>query len=94
MRYTVPIVGISRNNEYTRAGRTKNFARFRYTAGVKRTKIKRPGVPTVKLVHPSYQPTKAELEEDLRVDATFEEIAKAVTRTVNIEYYKPERKRR
>ena len=27
----------------------------------------------MKLIHPSYQPSKVELEEDLRVDATFEE---------------------
>lgn len=58
-----------------------------------RTKIKRPGVPTVKLVSSSYQPTKAELAQDLRVDATLEELGKAVTRTVNVEFYKPKRER-
>lgn len=50
-------------------------------------------IPTVRTVHPDYQPTKAELEQDLRVDATFDEALKAVTRTVKVEYYKPGRKR-
>ena len=54
----------------------------------------KPEIPTVRTVDPSYQPSAAELEEDLRVDATFEEALKAVTRTVKVEYYKPERKRR
>ena len=55
---------------------------------------KQSDIPTVKLLHPSYQPSREELEEDLRVDATLEELGKAVTRTVNVEYYKPVRKRR
>jgi len=56
-------------------------------------KPKRPETPTVRTVDPTYQPSKAELEEDLRVDATFEEALKAVARTVKVEYYMPERKR-
>ena len=35
----------------------------------------------VNLTNPSYQPSEAELEEDLRVDASVKEIAQAVTRT-------------
>ena len=57
-------------------------------------KAKRPDIPTVKLIHPSYQPSREELGQDLRVDASFEEIAKAVTRTVNVEYVKPESRKR
>ena len=42
----------------------------------------------VNIVHPSYQPNWAELREDLRVDATFEELAKAVVRPVKVRYVK------
>ena len=54
----------------------------------------KPEIPTVRTVDASYQPSKAELEEDLRVGATFEEALKAVTRTVKVEYYEPGRKPR
>ena len=50
--------------------------------------------PTVRLVHNSYQPSKAELDEDYRVDATFEQIARAVTRTRKVEFYTPGKRRR
>ncbi len=55
---------------------------------------KKPEPLTVRLIHRSYQPSKAELEQDHRVDATFEEIARAVTRTVKVEFYKPPKRRR
>lgn len=55
---------------------------------------KQPEPPNVRLIHHSYQPSKAKLEQDHRVDATFEEIAKAVTRTVKVEFYKPPKRRR
>ena len=45
-----------------------------------------PHRPTVEIVNPRYQPSKAELEADLRVNATFEESVKALTRPVNIRY--------
>ena len=50
---------------------------------------KRPGRPaivrpTVMIKPAAYQPTKAELEEDMRVNATPEEVAKAVLRQVTI----------
>ena len=49
----------------------------------------KPAEPLVlELVHPSYQPSKAELEEDLRVDATFEEAVQALVRPVKIRYVK------
>jgi len=40
---------------------------------------------TVKILPETYKPTKKELEEDLRIDATPEELAQAVVQTVNIE---------
>ena len=55
---------------------------------------RKPDPPTVRLIHHSYQPSKSELEQDHRVDATFEEIAKAVTRTVKVEFYQPPKRRR
>ena len=47
---------------------------------------KPPEPRVVDLVHPSYQPSKAELEEDLRVDATFEEAVQALARPVKVQY--------
>lgn len=49
--------------------------------------------PTVKLVDSSYSPSREELAQDLRVDASLEELGKAVTQTVNVEFYKPKRER-
>lgn len=49
---------------------------------------------TVRLIDHSYEPSRAELNEDLRVDATFEEIAKAVTRTLKVESYRSAKRRR
>ena len=40
----------------------------------------------VKIVHPSYQPSRAELREDLRVDATFEEGMRALVQPVKVQY--------
>lgn len=53
----------------------------------------KPDPPEIKLIDPSYQPSAAELAEDLRVDASFEELTEAVLRPVKIRYAKPERKR-
>ena len=39
---------------------------------------------TVEIVRSDYQPSKAEMEEDLSIDASFEEIAQAVTETVEV----------
>ena len=38
------------------------------------------------IVKPTYQPSKAELNEDVRVNATFEEAVDALTRPVEINY--------
>ena len=61
--------------------------------GSARTESDQPGIPTVKLVHPSHGPSRKELAEDLRVDATPEQLGKAVTRRVKVEFYKPKRHR-
>ena len=50
--------------------------------------------PVVKLTHSSYQPTMAEKEQDMSIDATPEELARAVMRRVEIQYTKPPRKRK
>ena len=42
--------------------------------------------PKVEIVHPSYQPSKTELEEDARVEASFEEAVDALCRPVSIRY--------
>ena len=40
--------------------------------------------PVVRIKPSNYQPTKAELEEDVRIDATPEELARAVLRRVRV----------
>ena len=57
-------------------------------------KPKQPAPREIELPHHTYQPSKAELEEDLRVDATFDELAAVVARPVKIRYVKPPRKSR
>ena len=42
----------------------------------------------VEVPDPSYQPTAAELREDLRVNATFEEAVKSVVQPVKVRYVK------
>ncbi len=53
-----------------------------------------PEIPTIQLIHPLYQPTREELAEALSVEATLEELGQVVTRTVKVQYYKPNRARR
>ena len=53
---------------------------------------KHPEPQEVELVHPSYQPSKAELEEDLRVDAAFDEAVQALVRPAKVRYVKRPRK--
>ena len=48
----------------------------------------------VELPHHTYQPSRAELREDTRVDATFEEVVEAVLRPVKIRYVKPTKRKR
>ena len=40
----------------------------------------------VEVVRSDYQPSKSELNEDVRVDATFEEAVDALTKPVSIRY--------
>ena len=40
----------------------------------------------VEIVHSSYQPSKAELDEDMRVEAGFEEAVDALAQPVSIRY--------
>ncbi len=47
-------------------------------------KVRKP-VPVVRLRSNRYQPSKAELEEEVHIPATPEQLAKAVVRTVKIE---------
>ena len=54
-------------------------------------KPKQPPTRTVDVVDPSYQPSRKQLREDLRVDATFEELSKAVVQTVKVRYVKPKK---
>lgn len=49
-------------------------------------KTPRKDVPTIRLKSSRYQPSKAELEEEVKIDATPEELAKAALRDVNVEY--------
>ena len=44
----------------------------------------KPKPETVDIVPSSYQPSKAELEADLRVEATFDESVEALTEPVQI----------
>lgn len=47
---------------------------------------KKPERPTVEVAKPTYQPSKAELEADLRVNATFDQAIKALTEDVNVKH--------
>ena len=49
--------------------------------------------PVVTLRHPSYQPSKAEMEEDVRVDVSFQELTRAVVKDVTVKYTKPKSRR-
>ena len=54
---------------------------------------KKPQPRTIDVVDPSYQPSSAELREDLRINATFEDLTKAVVQPVKVRYVKtPKRK--
>ena len=44
-----------------------------------------PNKPLVEIAHPSYQPSKAELDADLRVEATFDEAIEALTKPVTVQ---------
>ena len=57
------------------------------------TDSKRPATREIEIVHPDYQPSRAELEADARVDATLEEAVRALVSPVRIRYIpRPKRK--
>ena len=49
-------------------------------------KLTRADAKEIEIVRPTYQPSKAELEGDLRVEAAFEEAVQALTQPVRIRY--------
>ena len=62
----------------------------------KESKASKPARRTLELVHPSYQPSAAELREDLRMGSTwedFERAAKALVRPVKVRYIKRPRRK-
>ena len=46
----------------------------------------KPEPSEVEVVHPDYQPSNARLEEDVRVEAAFDEAVNALSQPVNIRY--------
>ena len=44
----------------------------------------KPKLRDVEIVRPDYQPSKADLEADLRVEATFDEAVEALTKSVTV----------
>ena len=49
------------------------------------TKTGKTIIPIVKIAHKDYQPSKAELDADARVDVTFEKAVDVLVRPVKIE---------
>ena len=58
------------------------------------SRSEKPAPREVEVVRPSYQPSRAELEEDMRVEATFEEAVKALAQPVKIRYVSRPRTRK
>ena len=56
--------------------------------------MKKPKPKTVELVRATYQPTKAEMNEEFEVSATMEELGQALTQPVNIRLIDKPRSRR
>ena len=57
------------------------------------SRSEQPSPREVEIVRPDYQPSKAELDADTRVDATFEEAIHALVSPVRIRYIpRPKRK--
>ena len=55
---------------------------------MKRSTTRRKKPRAVKVIHPSYQPSRAELLDDVRVKASFKQAIKALGKPVKIEYVK------
>ena len=56
--------------------------------------MKKPKLRKLKLAKSSYQPNKAELEEIVRVDATFDEVLSVMLQPVEIEWLEKPKTRR
>ena len=54
---------------------------------------KQPKPREIEIPHHTYQPSRAELREDHRVDATFEEVVAACLKPVKITYVKPSKRK-
>ena len=54
---------------------------------------KQPQPREVEIVHPSYQPSRAELREDLRIKGTFEDAIKALVRPVRVRKVMPRKRK-
>ena len=55
---------------------------------------KQPKPREIELPHHTYQPSKAELNEEIRTDKTFDEIVSACLQPVKITYVKQPKRRR
>ena len=53
---------------------------------MEKTITEKPEPLEVEIVHPDYQPSKAELKEDVRVEATFDEAVDALAQPVKVRY--------
>lgn len=53
-----------------------------------------PSKPTVRVRPRSYQPTRAEINEEFKIDATPDQLAKAMLRDVEIEHVPPAKRAR
>ena len=51
-------------------------------------------LPMVEIVRPTYQPSKAKLEEDVRVTTTFEKAVEALCQPVQVRYVSRPRRER
>lgn len=58
-----------------------------------RTKREKPEPRIIELPHHSYQPSVAELDEDMRVDASFAKLVKAVLQPAKIRYVMPPKRK-
>ena len=56
--------------------------------------MKRKKSRTVELVRSTYQPTKAEKNEEFEANATMEELGKALTQPINVRWIDKPRNRR
>ena len=56
-------------------------------------KATKPEPREIELPHHTYQPTRDELREDPRVDATFDEIVESCLKPVKVRYVLPQKRK-